>query len=390
MHAPATRDGNVLDVRRKIEEEMNREIARYDDLLVSIIVNNHNYGRFLRTAVNSALGQTYQSVEVLVVDDGSTDDSRAIIAAYGYLITPVLKANGGQASAFNAGFACSHGAIVLFLDADDVLLPDTVARVVEAFRACTSAAKVHYRMEVIDAHGTSTGAIKPAAHLPLPSGHLRKHLIQSFDDVLWQSTSGNAFAAWVLREIFPVPEQVYPRTGADYYVSNIPVLFGPVVSLDGVGAYFRIHGANNHHQSSLNLERSREIMRRFYRTHECITQVAEALGYSDYPRDPTIVPAIRFLAHRMASLKLEPAQHPIKEDTLLVLSLSGAVASFRRSTFSLPMRLVYGLWFMTMALAPYRMAWYLAEKLFYPEKRRQFTRLLDALHDNSRRAPSAR
>jgi hypothetical protein len=92
----------------------------------------------------------------------------------------------------------------------------------------------------------------------------------------------------------------------------------------------------------------------------------------------------------MASLKLEPAQHPIKEDTLLVLSLSGAVASFRRSTFSLPIRLVYGLWFVTMALAPHRMAWYLAEKLFYPEKRRQFTRLLDALHDNSRRAPSAR
>jgi len=369
---------------------MDQKIATYDDPLVSIIVNNHNYGRFLRTAINSALGQTYQPIEVLVVDDGSTDDSRAIIAAFGGRITPVLKANGGQASAFNAGFACSRGAIVLFLDADDILLPDTVARVVEAFRACSSAAKVHYRMEVIDAHGVSTGAIKPAPHLPLPSGDMRKRVLRSFDDVLWQSTSGNAFAAWVLREIFPVPEHVYPRTGADYYVSNIPALFGPIVSLDGIGAYFRIHGANNHHQSSLNLDRSREIMRRFYRTHECITRVAEALGYTDYPRDPTAVPAVRFLAHRMASLKLEPAQHPIKDDTLLRLSLRGAVASFRRSTLSLPVRLVYGLWFMAMALAPRKIAWSLAEKLFYPEKRRQFTRLLDALHDSSRRAPSAR
>lgn len=369
---------------------MDRELATYDDPLVSIIVNNHNYGRYLRMAVNSALAQTYPPIEVLIVDDGSTDESRAIIEAYGDRVTPVLKANGGQASAFNAGFERSHGAIVLFLDADDILLPDTVARVVQGFRSCPCAAKVHYRMEVIDAQGVGTGVIKPAAHLPLPSGDLRQHVLKSFDDVLWQSTSGNAFAAWVLREVFPIPEHAYPRTGADYYLSNIPVLFGPVVSLDGIGALFRIHGANNHHHSALNLDRSREIIRRFYRTHECITRIAEALGYRDYPRAPTDMPAVRFLAHRMASLKLEPLRHPIKDDTLLLLSLSGAATSLRRSTLSMPVRLVYGLWFVSMALAPRWVAWNLAEKLFYPEKRRQFTRLLAVLHDGSHRAPSVR
>jgi glycosyltransferase involved in cell wall biosynthesis len=88
--------------------------------LVSIIINNYNYGRFVREAIDSGLNQTYSHKEVIVVDDGSTDDSREIIASYGNGITSVLKENGGQASAFNAGFAVSQGDIICFLDADDI------------------------------------------------------------------------------------------------------------------------------------------------------------------------------------------------------------------------------------------------------------------------------
>ena len=91
--------------------------------LASIIINNYNYGVFLREAVDSALNQTYLNTEVIVVDDGSTDRSREIIASYGDQIIPVLKGNGGQASAFNAGFAASRGEVVFFLDSDDILLP---------------------------------------------------------------------------------------------------------------------------------------------------------------------------------------------------------------------------------------------------------------------------
>src|SRR5207248_11792671 len=84
--------------------------------LVSILINNYNYGRFLRDAIDSALRQTYTNTEVIVVDDGSTDDSRQIIAGYGSRIVPVLKENGVQASAFNAGFAASKGQWICFLD----------------------------------------------------------------------------------------------------------------------------------------------------------------------------------------------------------------------------------------------------------------------------------
>ena len=98
--------------------------------LVTILINNYNYGRFLKDAIDSALNQTYRNLEVIVVDDGSTDDSREIIAAYGNKITSVLKENGGQASALNAGFAASRGEIICLLDSDDSFDPCKVERVV--------------------------------------------------------------------------------------------------------------------------------------------------------------------------------------------------------------------------------------------------------------------
>src|SRR5258705_13856552 len=101
--------------------------------LASVIVNNYNYARFLREAIDSALDQTYRNTEVIVVDDGSTDGSREIIASYGDRIVPVLKQNGGQNSALNAGLSLSRGNVILFLDSDDVLLPTAVEAALEAF-----------------------------------------------------------------------------------------------------------------------------------------------------------------------------------------------------------------------------------------------------------------
>ncbi|MGL5878790.1 MAG: glycosyltransferase family 2 protein, partial [Xenococcaceae cyanobacterium] len=97
--------------------------------LVSILINNYNYGKFLPEAIDSALAQTYDRCETIVVDDGSTDNSQEIIASYGDRIVPIFKTNGGQASAFNAGFAASSGDIICFLDADDVFLPEKAAAI---------------------------------------------------------------------------------------------------------------------------------------------------------------------------------------------------------------------------------------------------------------------
>src|SRR5260370_8339525 len=111
--------------------------------LASVIVNNYNYERFLREAIDSALDQTYRNTEVIVVHDGSTDGWREIIASYGDRIIPVLKENGGQNSALNAGFSLSRGDVILFLDSDDVLFPTAVRTAIEAFSQ-PDVVKVHW------------------------------------------------------------------------------------------------------------------------------------------------------------------------------------------------------------------------------------------------------
>src|SRR4051794_8812023 len=101
--------------------------------LASVVIDNYNYARFLPEAIDSALRQTWPATEVIVVDDGSTDRSRQIMAAYGDRIVPVFKENGGQNSALNAGFNRSRGEVVLFLDSDDALLPTAAEAAMGAF-----------------------------------------------------------------------------------------------------------------------------------------------------------------------------------------------------------------------------------------------------------------
>jgi glycosyltransferase involved in cell wall biosynthesis len=72
-------------------------------------------------------------VEVVLVDDGSTDNSSEVMGGYGDWIVPVFNENGGQASAVNVVFAHSHGEVVIFLDADDILLPKAARRTAAIF-----------------------------------------------------------------------------------------------------------------------------------------------------------------------------------------------------------------------------------------------------------------
>ncbi len=103
--------------------------------LVSIVIPNYNYGRFLAEAIESALAQTYPHIEVIVVDDGSTDDSCRVLESFGGLIRTLFQENRGPAAARNAGVRVASGANVQFLDADDVLLPRAVERLLEVLQA---------------------------------------------------------------------------------------------------------------------------------------------------------------------------------------------------------------------------------------------------------------
>jgi glycosyltransferase involved in cell wall biosynthesis len=93
--------------------------------LVSAVVTTYNYGRYLAGAVEGVLAQTYRNVEVVVVDDGSTDDTAAVVAQFADRgVRYVYQDNSGAAAARNRGLAETAGPLVAFCDADDVWMPE--------------------------------------------------------------------------------------------------------------------------------------------------------------------------------------------------------------------------------------------------------------------------
>ena len=207
-------------------------------------------------AIDSALAQTHPAIDVIVVDDGSTDDSRSVLARYGSRIEAVLKENGGQASAINAGFLRCRGDCVIVLDADDRLHPKIGAAVAQAFAQRPDAVRVQYRVEVIDESGRRTGERIPADYVAMPSGDLKAALVRFNNPTWWPPMSGHAFSARVLGRILPMPESPF-RVGADYYLVRASTLCGPVVSVDRVGAYYRRHGRNEDLRDRLDLDQVR-------------------------------------------------------------------------------------------------------------------------------------
>ena len=115
---------------------------------MTIIICSYNYERFIRDTIDSALRQEPARTKVVVIDDGSTDSSRAIIESYGDRVTAVFKENEGQASAYNQGLALADTEYLIYLDSDDVLYDGAVKEVLDAFER-GGYAKVQFTLDVI-------------------------------------------------------------------------------------------------------------------------------------------------------------------------------------------------------------------------------------------------
>jgi glycosyltransferase involved in cell wall biosynthesis len=147
--------------------------------LVSILISNYNYARYIGESLQSALEQTYSNIEIIVCDDGSTDESVRIIEEYQRKdprVQLIRKANGGQASGFNAAFAASRGEILTLLDSDDLFLPHKIERIVADFQAHPDSGFGVHRVIRVSAERRRQG-VWPMSD-PLPSGWYGSRLLE--------------------------------------------------------------------------------------------------------------------------------------------------------------------------------------------------------------------
>jgi glycosyltransferase involved in cell wall biosynthesis len=117
---------------------------------VSFVIPNYNHARYLGQAIESALAQTYPHVEVIVVDDGSIDDSRAVAAAYGDRIRYIYQRNAGLSAARNTGVQAAQGEFIALLDADDLVEPAYAERLLSVLAQAPAAAGAYCGFRFVD------------------------------------------------------------------------------------------------------------------------------------------------------------------------------------------------------------------------------------------------
>jgi glycosyltransferase involved in cell wall biosynthesis len=235
---------------------------------VSIIISNYNYERYIGAAVDSALAQTVPDCEVIVVDDGSTDGSRAVLECYRNdpRVRLILQENGGQAVAMNVGFAASRGDVVIFLDSDDALHPNAVETVLSHWRPGLS--RCQYALEVIDGSDRRLG-LHPCAQA-MEGGDVHWKLVVG-GYYRFMPTSGNAFARAALTPIFPIPEVEW-RLCSDTYLVTMSTAYGEVRNIDEPLGCYRVHGSNNWYREVRDPEHLRDIWRLHFQVWHHLTR----------------------------------------------------------------------------------------------------------------------
>lgn len=208
---------------------------------VSIVITSHNHEAYVGEAIDSARAQTHPDVEVIAVDDGSTDASAAVVAGYEAKgVRVVLQENGGQASAVNAGYALATGELAIFLDADDVLTATAAAAAVATIEA--DVAQVQWPLAEIDARGTPTGETAPVAKLS--EGDLLGQLLDA-GPLQWASSGlGAAWGRRYLERVMPIPEPDF-WYAADAYLVALAPLYGQVRALERPHTLYRRHASNH-------------------------------------------------------------------------------------------------------------------------------------------------
>ena len=205
----------------------------------TVLIDAYNYGHYIEEAVSSALAQGFprEEREILVVDDGSTDDTAARLRKFGNAIRYLYKSNGGQASAFNYGFANARGGVIALLDADDVWLPQKLSRIYETFQQNPDAGMAYHRLYWWDGVNEIEGDryfIPVTGSVP----ESRRALLQ----YPMASTSCLAFRRSALEKLLPIPEVL--RSQADAFLTALIIFIAPIIAVEDYLGKYRLHTTN--------------------------------------------------------------------------------------------------------------------------------------------------
>jgi glycosyltransferase involved in cell wall biosynthesis len=307
--------------------------------ICSVVIANYNYAAYLPQAIESALSQDYPNIEIVVVDDGSTDDSPRVLERYASRITAVHKTNGGEASSRNAGYARCTGDVVIFLDADDFLLPGAVVRIVDKFEP--GVVKVHYPLEIVDIEGHRTGQIMAGQLLSGDMGALLKE----FGFYPSPPTSGNAYSRQVLERTMPIPERTFERK-SDTYEIIMCALHGEVRAIREPCAAWRRHGSNmsRHDVSQLSAEIRRDIA-----AVELMNSFLREKGGAGPPREAAWP---QHLQMRLKVAKLADERFAVSNDSVRSVLARYLMSVWQWPTYPVRKRVTATAWALTYAALP--------------------------------------
>ena len=248
--------------------------------LVSVLIPNKDYGRFLPEALDGLLAQTYERWEAIVCDDGSSDDSREVVARYAERDARISlishDCTRGQGAAFNTAFAASTGDVVALLDADDVFRPAKLQRTVAGFADPYVGLVVH-PLVVVDADGTEVQRIPSFTRFE--RGWIAERVVRRGGRWRWVPTSGVALRRGIAELVFPMPEEGFLSSADTYFLMLAPLLTS-VGSVDEVLASYRRHGSNHFARTRFDTERVPKTLQNLELSVDCVNERLGALGRS--------------------------------------------------------------------------------------------------------------
>ncbi|KYC35921.1 glycosyl transferase [Scytonema hofmannii PCC 7110] len=244
---------------------------------VSIIISNYNYAKYLPAAVESVITQTHKNTEIIIVDDGSKDNSPEVILQlaqkYPGKIKAIFQENQGQGAAFNTGFEATSGDIVAFLDADDTWKPNKLEQVIKAFSQLDVVGVMHL-LDNVD----SEGKLIPNSSVVgrVMDDDLAKVIVETGNAWCFPPTSGLAYRRSILTKIFPI-DSVKWRLCVDGCLIYCTAFLGKIKTLNEVLGSYRLHGNNNFIQAKVELSMDGQTGIRM--TNQYINTFLEQIGH---------------------------------------------------------------------------------------------------------------